>query len=755
MLEALPTNLECHNFSKSLVFTNAHKTLLANGVKFVPTPRIMSAQTLQRHTEKFVNTVKWRAFFAPQSARLSSSSSSSKNQMPALYRPTGRTPPDPRDERTVNWIKDFQDRMRKLGEHRLCTKGSRPPPPPPLPPRRIERDRHLHCLNLRACERTALHELCTKSRFTRNPDGSLSPPQIVICNADKNLGLTIVDYAWFHDECVKQLSDRKFYAKLDPDVARQRIWAAYKHLTRLVVAGHRIDNPSDAPAKIDMNKLSDAQRFLLSRPPDHPQHRTPSFYVIPKIHKPRLVGRPITPAHRFCLAPACDFITKVLHPIVSLVPEILRDSTQLLLELEEPATLSIAPHEQEIYLITGDVESLYTNIPRQLCLKLLQQLPIPRVIIDLLELVFASCIVRFDNDFYLQIDGFPMGISPAPDVANLFMWLLLRRLALPSPPERRLYRRLIDDLLMVWVGPRKSLDEHLAAINALHPNIRITWTVSTESAAFLDLDIHLGDRFRDGHRRLDVRVHQKLLNRYLYIPALSFHKQSQHRAWIKAELLRLMRNTSSASDYKRIRSQFFARLLARGHAAKFLRAAFSLQWVRHSNRDVVLSSSQKSQDKAFERALEILYKITFDRDAYLAISKIPPSLSAQWTAWCKRDTPEHTPAPATPWPEIEELLLSEDLVRGALHRTLDFLHPLFTRNAPPPVFSLPLTSASSSFTWRQLALTQPPNIERNVLVVLLRPPSLGTLLRFRNPSHALPEPRRVDSIRAQNRPGQT
>ena len=48
------------------------------------------------------------------------------------------------------------------------------------------------------------------------------------------------------------------------------------------------------------------------------------------------------------------------------------------------------------------------------------------------------------------------------------------------------------------------------------------------------LHLHLGERFYDGQGRLDVAMHQKRLNCYLYIPALSFHKRSQHRAWIKA-----------------------------------------------------------------------------------------------------------------------------------------------------------------------------------------------------------------------------
>jgi hypothetical protein len=727
VFEALVTNLECHNFSTSFVCTSSHTTLLANGVKFAPTPFTLPVHALEREVKKFVNSSRWRAFHASHGDN--NDAVNPPERMPALYRPSGLIA-EPGDEPVERWLSSFSDQVMHLGATRLCVKNADIP--------RNSTDPHLRHFNLPALQRRALAELIAAARFTRHADGSFSPPRIVICNADKNLGLTIVDYEWFRKECTAQLNNLQFYRKIEPRLAPQLIWAAYLHLKRLVFAGRRVRNFADAVPEPAPDKRSAAQRFLLAVPPDHPSHRTPSFYVIPKVHKPRLVGRPITPAHRFCLAPACELITRVLHPIVSLVPEILRDTTQLLLELEESATLSIVTGE-EIYLITGDVESLYTNIPRLLCLELLASLPIPRVILDLLALVFESCYVRFDNEYFQQIDGFPMGISPAPDVANLFLWLLVRQLGTP-PPSRLLYRRLIDDLFIVWRGPRAALDAYLATINSLHRNIRITWTISRQSAAFLDLDIHLGERYRDGQRRLDVRVHQKQLNRYLYIPSLSFHKRSQHRAWIKAELLRFVRNTSSPTDYKRLRRAFFKRLCSRGHRIAFLRSVFSNKWSAHSNRDTLLSLQQHRQDTAYKSAVQLVDQIASPSSRTLLLQL--------WTAWCTRDSPASARTPATPWPDVEGLLLRQDLVSIARDRSLDDLFGLYTREAPPPAFFIPLTSATAGLRWRNLALTQPPkpitgvsdhgNKKRKILLVHRRPPTLGMLLRFRNPLHCKP-----------------
>ena len=707
MWGALVTNLGCHNFSTTFKCTNAHVTLLSNGVKFVPTPPTMSRLAVEREVAKFINSTRWRAYWKHDDGGIfidtnNSAAVSAREQMPSLYRSTGAIADPLSPDSEVNllteaFLKRFTAQMDTLAHDRLCARTS--PDVAKPPPRH---NKHLQRVNLTREQRCALAELRIATRFTVNADtGALVPPRIVICNADKNLGLTIVDYEWFRKECTSQLANQQYYAKISALSASQRVFAAYLSLRRLCFAGHAVHQLANVAP--EPKTLSNAQKFLTSVPPTHSQHRIPSFHVIPKVHKlpEKFPGRPITPAHRFTLAPACEFITCALHPLCSLVPEILRDSMQLILELEDVAAhrpLQPLQAWQEIYLVTGDVESLYTNIPRLRCLDLLRTLPIPSVVIDLLALVFEFCIIQFDTEHYQQIDGFPMGISPAPDVANLFMWLLLRQLGEP-PAARLLYRRLIDDLFIVWQGTRASLDGYLASINQLHPNIRVTWSVSRTSATFLDLDIHTSGRFyEDG--RFGLRVHQKQLNRYLFIPQLSFHTNTQHRAWIKAELLRFMRNTSSATDYVRIRKLFIGRLFSRGFGVKFVRDACNIPFAAHKNRDCFLSQQQIRQDTAYESALLLL-------DRYHS-KPAPYSLHTLWCQWhvqLHQSAIDSGTVPRTPWPGIEQLLLSQDLMLSIADTTIDHLFGLFKRDAPPPAFFLPLTRESAGLRWRDITLT--------------------------------------------------
>ena len=65
-------------------------------------------------------------------------------------------------------------------------------------------------------------------------------------------------------------------------------------------------------------------------------------------------------------------------------------------------------------------------------------------------------------------------------------------------------KRYIDDSIAIFKGPRDELDSFLAALQAMHPNLRWTSVVSQKAVAFLDLTIWLG---RDG--RLGYSMHTK------------------------------------------------------------------------------------------------------------------------------------------------------------------------------------------------------------------------------------------------------
>jgi hypothetical protein len=72
-----------------------------------------------------------------------------------------------------------------------------------------------------------------------------------------------------------------------------------------------------------------------------------------------------------------------------------------------------------------------------------------------------------------------------------------------------------------------------------------------------------------------LRVHQKSMNLYLYIPFTSFHTEAMKRSFIQTELMRYIRNCSSREDYLELKRIFFQRLRDRGYPGSFLAPLFN------------------------------------------------------------------------------------------------------------------------------------------------------------------------------------
>ena len=103
-----------------------------------------------------------------------------------------------------------------------------------------------------------------------------------------------------------------------------------------------------------------------------------------------------------------------------------------------------------------------------------------------------------------------------------------------------LYKRFIDDIFAIWCGPKDTLLEFLSALSNKNDRIKLTYCVSESSIAFLDLFL-----FRDASDVLQFSTFQKPLDKYLYIPFESFHPSSNKKAFIKGELMKYARNSSS------------------------------------------------------------------------------------------------------------------------------------------------------------------------------------------------------------------
>lgn len=575
------TNLRVHNFS-SRRLSAAETRTLALGLGFVPTPRpCRSDLRLRMALNDLQRLLKLRFHFGTSAKRRS-----------ALRAPSdGRWEP-PRNPIPSKYATKIQEASTAL----LATFQRL------LPTRTFTRR------NLTSAQWRLLHRL--------QRDDS-----IIIKPADKNLGLTLMDREWYEREALgpRHLGNESVYRALgeltDPAILMLRV---FNDLRRL------IDTVLPAPPRRQHGPalLSDAARrslreFLLHRTPPslsvnddddaddsasatRHQARVPFFYLLPKVHKPQLVGRPIVASTSWITTPAAQWLDRELQPLVLLLPSYIADSTALVNQLE---TTVFDRTPGRLLLFTADVESLYTNIPTDAGLVAIAQAldalssynaEKKRAILRVLEFVLRNNYFQFNGKFYLQLQGTAMGSNVAPAYANLYVYWTVERLRCVGSqchPQLLFWRRYIDDCFGVTTMAPKQAAAFFRQLET-RSGLRFTLELSRVSADFLDCHISFGDRFRSSGV-LDIAVHQKLLNTYLYIPFSSYHPLAMKRGFVKGELIRYVRLSSSAVEFRRVQKLFWHRLRARGYPASLLRTVFAQ--VPYTDRPRYLQQRSKTR----------------------------------------------------------------------------------------------------------------------------------------------------------------
>jgi hypothetical protein len=71
----------------------------------------------------------------------------------------------------------------------------------------------------------------------------------------------------------------------------------------------------------------------------------------------------------------------------------------------------------------------------------------------IIRLIFENNIFKYENKYYIQINGIAMGCICGPSIANIFVHILERKWLVIHQPI--IYDRFIDD---IFVGVNKKID---------------------------------------------------------------------------------------------------------------------------------------------------------------------------------------------------------------------------------------------------------------------------------------------------------
>lgn len=396
--------------------------------------------------------------------------------------------------------------------------------------------------------------------------------------ADKNLGLVLVDTDWYVEELLRMLGDRVTYSIVPTGSHPAKTLVKLQdHL--LVELGQLAKKHENTIKSYDPEHAKLIMTFLEERVTKSGKTAAviPTIYGIVKVHKPRLSMRPIVPCTRSVTTPASVVVDELLQRVLrdARIPWLVKDTKSLIVELEA----LVLPTVDGIF-VTADIASLYTNIDTIDGLRTIdaflceQRVPfdLQRLIMDLLTFVMRNSYLSFRNTTYRQIDGTAMGTACAPTYANIYVFMKEKQVVADLTGALRVYKRFLDDIFAFIAADR--VDEFKARMNQLHPKLKFDFVTHSSEAVFLDLAIHKGKRFYES-TIFDLRVHQKSMNLYLYIPWNSFHTDAAKQSFIQTELMRYVRNSSDREDYLKIKKVFYVRLRDRGYPQSFLRPLFT------------------------------------------------------------------------------------------------------------------------------------------------------------------------------------
>ncbi len=344
--------------------------------------------------------------------------------------------------------------------------------------------------------------------------------------------------------------------------------------------------------------------------------RTPHLYLLPKIHKQDIPGRPIISGCGGPTVKLSQYADHLLKPLLNHIPSYIQDTTYFLRRI---LTLN-TNLPKNIILVTIDVRSLYTNIPNdqgiQACIDMLKE----------------------NNMITPESEQSIIDITPtyathmAPTCANIFMAMLERKL-LQKAPNNLIpieWIRFIHDIFAIRTHGIEKLQQFLTYIrthgieklqqfltymNEFHPTIKFNYTYSHESVNFLDTTIYINP-----NDKLESDLHIKPTDRTLMLHHNSFHPQSCKNAIVYSQTLRYRRIITDNDKLHNRLNHLLVALIHRGYTHDNIMNTFN-KALKYTTQNELLNN-----EKTPKTNNSPIFSIQYNKTKY-----IPHILRKHWS----------------------------------------------------------------------------------------------------------------------------
>ena len=304
------------------------------------------------------------------------------------------------------------------------------------------------------------------------------------------------------------------------------------------------------------------------------RYRMPIFYILPKIHKVGVPGRPIVSAVGSITENISEFLTLCIQPLVPKLRSYVRDTKHFVSIIRKLPTQS-----NDAILVSADVSSLYTNIPHnegiEACKHYMKKYkhelpeftPNEGIIHMLLLFVLENNYFQFLNQIYLQIMGTAMGTKVAPPYAALFLGLLEETHIFEKYPNLiTIFLRFLDDIFFIWNHGEEKLHSFFKYLNSIHPTIKFTYEYSRNEINFLDTTVY----FDTITGELKTKLFIKHTDTRTFLHYDSYHPSHTKESIVYSQGLRYRMITTDDGVLHNELKELKSNLLLRGYPSQLI-----------------------------------------------------------------------------------------------------------------------------------------------------------------------------------------
>ena len=442
-----------------------------------------------------------------------------------------------------------------------------------------------------------------------------SRQDIIIKPSDKNLGVSVMDRAWYIAEANKQLTNTSVYTKTEN---QPNVDLIIKGLQSIINTQDWLPQQTAKKLFKDLTVDNTLNRVKLCR-----------IYFLPKLHKAPVGLRPICASQGWITYWTSVYIHLTVFPLLQTIPTYITNSRQLVTRLDK---LNLPRHFQ---FIEADADNLYPSINIEDGLKALKYFLKHRIhmhdaqirlLILLTRWVLTNNYVTLGDDIYLQISGTAMGTPCAVIFACIYLHVIEQE-ALDILKSTTyicqyiyLFVRFIDDMSII-VSDYEAGMTLMKVLNSRRDSINFTFRIRNLETQFLDLTLF--KKFEKHEEQLAVKAYTKPMNKFLFLPPQSCHPKHIFNGWIIGYGKRIRLNCSEDTDFTTCRNDFQSRLAARGYSNEIINKALDTV----PSRQVILDSAIQANSGRKLKDIGVPFVITYSPEILALLPFIKRALS--------------------------------------------------------------------------------------------------------------------------------